>query len=118
MQHVRALKEDIADSDAKVEEARKQFAEVEGQMRAEVEEETKLLHQEQNRNAELAADQTSLDQMIIDTDSQALSKCPPLCSPTYSLYQYILIPLSFDFFPRDVSGISGTRACEHHQAPG
>jgi hypothetical protein len=97
MQHVRALKEDIADSDAKVEEARKQFAEVEGQMRAEVEEETKLLHQEQNRNAELAADQTSLDQMIIDTDSQALSKCPllyahqPTVFTSIFLYRYLSI---------------------------
>jgi hypothetical protein len=73
---MRALKEAIAAGDAKVEEARKQFAEAEGQLRAELEEETKLLHQEQDRNAELVANQTSLDEMIIDTDAQALSECP------------------------------------------
>ncbi|KAM0900836.1 hypothetical protein ACQ4PT_020399 [Festuca glaucescens] len=44
LQHVRALKEAIAAGDAKVEEARKQFAEAEGQLRAKLEEETGLLH--------------------------------------------------------------------------
>nr|XP_051201858.1 uncharacterized protein LOC127315405 [Lolium perenne] len=72
LKHARSLQEAIAAGDAKVEEARKQFAEAEGQLRAELEEDTKLLHLEQDRNAELVANQASLDEMIMDTDAQAL----------------------------------------------
>jgi hypothetical protein len=90
LQHVRALKEAIAAGDAKVEEARKQFAEAEGQLWAEHEEETKMLQKEQNRNAELVADQASLDQMIIDTDAQVLSKCPfPMLASLQVLAVYL-----------------------------
>jgi hypothetical protein len=77
-----------------VEEARKQFAEAEGQLRVELEEETILLHKEQHRNAELVEDQASLDQMIIDTDA------PSPCSPAYRFYWCIFIPFSFAFLPR------------------
>jgi seryl-tRNA synthetase len=55
LQHVRELKEAIAASDAKVEEARKEFAEATEQLRALLEEETRLLHLEQDQNAELVA---------------------------------------------------------------
>jgi hypothetical protein len=91
---MRALKEAIAAGDAKVEEARKQFAEAEGQLRAELEEDTKLLHLEQDRNAELVANQASLDEMIMDTDAQALSKCPSsMLASLHSLpvYSYTIL---------------------------
>jgi hypothetical protein len=98
LQHVRALKEAISAGDAKVEEARKEIVETAGQLRAELEEDTWLLHLEQDRNAELVVNQASLDQMIIDTDAQALSKCHfSLCLPSCVLYRCILIQLSFDF---------------------
>jgi superfamily II RNA helicase len=80
LQHARALKEAIADGDAKVEEARKEFADAERQLRADLVEETKQLEAAQNRNAQLVADQAGFDQMVIDTDAQALSK--------YSLSRY------------------------------
>jgi septal ring factor EnvC (AmiA/AmiB activator) len=74
LQHARSLKEAIAASDAKVEEARKQFAEAEGQLRQELEEEEKLVKLEQERNAALLAVQASIDLMVKDVDDKALSK--------------------------------------------
>ncbi|KAK1664990.1 hypothetical protein QYE76_053149 [Lolium multiflorum] len=76
LQHARVLKEAIAAGDAKVEEARKEFADAAGQLRKELEEDTKLLQQAQERNAELVSDQVSLDRIIIDTDAQALKFFP------------------------------------------
>jgi hypothetical protein len=72
------LKDAIAAGDAKVEEARKQFAEAEEQLRRELEEERRLRQQDQERNAELLAVQVSLDQMVKDVDEKALSRCPCL----------------------------------------
>ncbi|KAK1632697.1 hypothetical protein QYE76_007012 [Lolium multiflorum] len=76
LQHTRSLKEAIAAGDAKVEEARKQFAEAEEQLRRELAEEKKLLKLEQERNTALSAAQTSLGQMIKDTDAKALKLFP------------------------------------------
>ncbi|KAM0901263.1 hypothetical protein ACQ4PT_020094 [Festuca glaucescens] len=72
LQHAGALKEAIAAGEAKVEEARKQFADAEEQLRQELEEEKKLRQQEQERNDELLAVQVSLDQMVKDVDDKAL----------------------------------------------
>ncbi|KAM0901262.1 hypothetical protein ACQ4PT_020094 [Festuca glaucescens] len=74
LQHAGALKEAIAAGEAKVEEARKQFADAEEQLRQELEEEKKLRQQEQERNDELLAVQVSLDQMVKDVDDKALSR--------------------------------------------
>ena len=92
MQHAGALKEAIAAGEAKVEEARKQFADTEEQLRRELEEERKLRQQEQERNDELLAVQVSFDQMVKDVDDKALSRCScllltsfpflPVCSYT------------------------------------
>ncbi|KAM0824288.1 hypothetical protein ACQ4PT_070297 [Festuca glaucescens] len=60
LQHAGALKEAIAAGEAKVEEARKQFADAEEQLRRELEEERKLRQQEQERNDELLAVQLLL----------------------------------------------------------
>jgi hypothetical protein len=91
-----ALKEAIAAGDAKVEEARREFADATAQLRKELEEETRLLQQAQNRNAELTADQAEFDLMVIDADAQALSKCQLLSYfPTCIFQRCILIPLSF-----------------------
>jgi ABC-type transporter Mla subunit MlaD len=90
MQHAQALKDAAAAGEAKVEEAKKHFAEAEEQLRRELEEERELRKLEQDRNAELAAAQTSLGQMTKDTDAQVPSKCsfPLLASfhflPVYS----------------------------------
>jgi septal ring factor EnvC (AmiA/AmiB activator) len=72
---VRALKEAIAAGNAKVEETRKEFADVTAQLQKELEEETGLLQQVLDQNAELTARQAELDRMVSDTDAQALSKC-------------------------------------------
>jgi molecular chaperone DnaK (HSP70) len=98
LQHVRALKEAIAAGDAKVEEARKQFADAEGQLRAELEEETKLLNLEQEKTTELSVWQATISQMIRDTDAKAPSRC--FCSFAYKLsfltglclYQILMFP--------------------------
>lgn len=74
LQHAQALKEAKAAGEAKVEEARKEFAEATGQLRKELEEGAKLLKKAQDRNAELLSDQAEFDQMVIQTDGQALSK--------------------------------------------
>jgi hypothetical protein len=76
IQHAQALKDVAAAGEAKVEEAKKQFAEAEGQLRRELEEENELRKLEQDQNAELAANQASLGEMIKDIDTQALSKRP------------------------------------------
>ncbi|KAM0846564.1 hypothetical protein ACQ4PT_055585 [Festuca glaucescens] len=76
LQHAGALKEAIAAGEAKVEEARKQFAEAGEQLRRELEEERKLRQQEQERNDELLAVQVSLDQMVKDVDNKALKFFP------------------------------------------
>jgi hypothetical protein len=87
MQHAQALKDVAAAGEAKVEEAKKQFAEAEEQLRQELEEEKELRKLEQDRNAKLAANQVSLGQMIKDTDAQALSKCSfPLCLPAFVFF--------------------------------
>jgi hypothetical protein len=75
MQHAQALKDAAAAGEAKVEEAKKHFAEAEGQLRRELEEEWKLRELERDRNAILAAAQASLGQIIKDTDAKALSRC-------------------------------------------
>ncbi|KAM0890754.1 hypothetical protein ACQ4PT_026841 [Festuca glaucescens] len=76
LQHAGALKEAIAAGEAKVEEARKQFADTEEQLRRELEEERKLRQQEQERNDELLAVQVSFDQMVKDVDDKALKIFP------------------------------------------
>ncbi|KAM0910872.1 hypothetical protein ACQ4PT_013877 [Festuca glaucescens] len=76
LQHAGALKEAIAAGEAKVEEARKQFADAGEQLRRELEEERKLRQQEQERNDELLAVQVSLDQMVKDVDDKALKLFP------------------------------------------
>ncbi|KAM0875835.1 hypothetical protein ACQ4PT_036557 [Festuca glaucescens] len=76
LQHAGALKEAITAGEAKVEEARKQFADTEEQLRRELEEERKLRQQEQERNDELLAVQVSLDQMVKDVDDKALKFFP------------------------------------------
>jgi t-SNARE complex subunit (syntaxin) len=83
LEHARALKEAKAACEAKVDEALKDFADATGQLRKELEEETRLLQQAQDRNTELMADQAEFDLMVIDTDAQALSKC--LFSHAYQL---------------------------------
>jgi ABC-type transporter Mla subunit MlaD len=75
LQHAGALKEAIAAGDAKVEEARKQFADAQEQLHQELEEERKLREMERDRNAFLAAAQVPLGQMIKDTNAKALSRC-------------------------------------------
>jgi hypothetical protein len=71
-----------------VEEARKQFAEAEGELRRELGKEKELREMERDRNAVLAAAQVFLGQMIKDTDAKALSKCSrPL------LISFILLPI-------------------------
>ena len=75
LRHAGALKEAIAAGEAKVEEAKKQFADAEERLRQELEEEKKLREMERDRNAVLAAAQASLCQMIKDTDAKALSMC-------------------------------------------
>jgi hypothetical protein len=75
LQHEWVLKEAIATGDGKVEEAWKEFADATGQLRRELEEETGLLQQALDRNAELIAQQAELERMVRDTDAQALSKC-------------------------------------------
>jgi molybdopterin converting factor small subunit len=75
LQHAGALKEAIAAGDAKVEEAQKQFADAQEELRRELEEERKLREMERDRNVVLAVAQVSLGQMIKDTDAKALSRC-------------------------------------------
>jgi hypothetical protein len=57
-----------------VEKARKEFADAERQLRAELVEETNQLEAAQHRNAELVADQADFEKMVSDTEAQALSK--------------------------------------------
>ncbi|KAM0917053.1 hypothetical protein ACQ4PT_009790 [Festuca glaucescens] len=76
LQHAGALKEAIAAGETKVEEAWKQFADTEEQLRWEFEEERKLRQQEQERNDELLAVQVSFDQMVKDVDDKALKFFP------------------------------------------
>jgi DNA repair exonuclease SbcCD ATPase subunit len=118
LQYARALKEAIAASDAKVEEPWKEFADAEKQLRAELVEETKQLEAAQHRNTELVADQADFDQMIIDTDAQALSKY--LLSRYASLHFLAVYLYTVLFFSssRVLSGISSTRACQGRQDAG
>ncbi|KAM0907458.1 hypothetical protein ACQ4PT_016110 [Festuca glaucescens] len=76
LRHAGALKEAVAAGEAKVEEAKKQFADAEERLRQELEEEKKLREMERDRNAVLAAAQASLGQMIKDTDAKALKLFP------------------------------------------
>ncbi|KAM0881799.1 hypothetical protein ACQ4PT_032720 [Festuca glaucescens] len=76
LQHARALKEAIAAGEAKVEEAKKQFADAEEQLRRELKEEKKLRQQEQERSDALLAVQVSFDEMIKDVDDKALKFFP------------------------------------------
>jgi hypothetical protein len=83
LKHAKSLQEAIAVGDAKVEEARKQFAEAEGQLWAELEEETTLLNLEQEKTAGLSTWKTTIGHMIRDTDAKAMSMC--FCSFAYKL---------------------------------
>ncbi|KAM0851442.1 hypothetical protein ACQ4PT_052421 [Festuca glaucescens] len=76
LQQAEALSGAIAAGEAKLEEARKQFAGAEQELRRELEEEKKLREMERDRNAVLAAAQASLGQMIKDTDAKALKLFP------------------------------------------
>ncbi|KAM0876765.1 hypothetical protein ACQ4PT_035949 [Festuca glaucescens] len=71
LQHAGALKEAIAAGEAKVEEAKKQLADAQDQLRQELEEERKLRELEQGRNNELLAVQASIGQMVQDVDDKA-----------------------------------------------
>ncbi|KAM0857704.1 hypothetical protein ACQ4PT_048304 [Festuca glaucescens] len=68
-----ALKEAIAAGEAKVEEAKKQLAEAQDQLRQELEEERKLRKLEKERNDELLLVQASVGQLIKDLDDKAQS---------------------------------------------
>ncbi|KAM0920942.1 hypothetical protein ACQ4PT_007177 [Festuca glaucescens] len=76
LQQAEALKGAIAAGEAKLEEARKQFAGAEERLRQELGEEKNLREMERDRNAVLAAAQASLCQMIKDTDAKALKLFP------------------------------------------
>ncbi|KAM0901505.1 hypothetical protein ACQ4PT_019952 [Festuca glaucescens] len=76
LQHAGALKEAIAAGEAKVEEAKKQLADAQDQLRQELEEERKLRKLEQERNNELSAVQASIGQMVQDVDDKARKLFP------------------------------------------
>ncbi|KAM0890878.1 hypothetical protein ACQ4PT_026770 [Festuca glaucescens] len=76
LQQAEALKGAIAAGEAKLKEARKQFAGAEERLRQELGEEKNLREMERDRNAVLAAAQASLCQMIKDTDAKALKLFP------------------------------------------
>ncbi|KAM0931747.1 hypothetical protein ACQ4PT_000057 [Festuca glaucescens] len=76
LRHVGALKEAVAAGEAKVEEAKKQFAHTEERLRQELGEEKKLRQLEQERADALLAVQVSLDEMIKDVDDKALRFFP------------------------------------------
>ncbi|KAM0929126.1 hypothetical protein ACQ4PT_001831 [Festuca glaucescens] len=77
LQHAGALKVAIAAGEAKVEEAKKQLADAQDQLRQELEEERKLRKLEQERNNELSVVQASIGQMIQDVDDKARSRTLP-----------------------------------------
>jgi hypothetical protein len=95
LKHAKSLQEAIAVGDAKVEEARKQFAEAEGQLWAELEEETTLLNLEQEKTTGLSAWKTTIGQIIRDTDAKALSTCSFYCLQAFPSYRFMLIPDSY-----------------------
>ncbi|KAM0889398.1 hypothetical protein ACQ4PT_027716 [Festuca glaucescens] len=76
LRHAGALKEAIAAGEAKVEEAKKQLADAEEQLRRELGEEKELRQLEQERADALLAVQVSLDEMIKDVDDKALRFFP------------------------------------------
>ena len=78
-----------------MEEAKKHFAEAEGELRRELEEEKKLREMERDRNAVLAAAQVSLGQMIKDTDAKALSMCS---CPLLISFIFLLVYSQAGFF--------------------
>ncbi|KAK1626742.1 hypothetical protein QYE76_001057 [Lolium multiflorum] len=77
LQHAGALKEAISAGEAKVEEAKKQLADAQEQLRQELEEERKLRKLEQERNNELSLVQASIGQLIKDVDDKARSRYVP-----------------------------------------
>jgi molybdopterin converting factor small subunit len=73
LQPAGALKEAISTSKAEVEEAKKQLAEAQNQLRQELEEERKLQKLEKERNDELLLVQALVGQSIKDLDDKAQS---------------------------------------------
>ena len=89
------MKGAIAAGEAKLEEARKQFAGAKQELRRELEEEKNLREMERDRNAVLAAAQASLCQMIKDTDAKALSMCS---YPLLISFIFLLVHSDAGFF--------------------
>jgi hypothetical protein len=74
LQHTRELKDVEAAGEAKFDAALKDFHDASGQLQKELEEETRLLKDAEDRNATLAADQAQFIRMIIQADELALRK--------------------------------------------
>jgi hypothetical protein len=74
LRHSRELKDAQAAAEVKLDESLKDFSDANTQLRKELEEESRLLKEAQDRNALLTADQLEFDWLIIQADTLALSK--------------------------------------------
>jgi t-SNARE complex subunit (syntaxin) len=74
LRHTQELKEAKAAGKAKLDEALKDFRDASGQLQKELEEETRLLKEAEDRNATLASDQAQFNRVVIQADELALSK--------------------------------------------
>jgi t-SNARE complex subunit (syntaxin) len=74
LQHARELKEAQAAGEAKLDTSLKDFHGASAQLQKELEEESRLLKEAQDRNATLASDQAEFDHLVIQANELALSK--------------------------------------------
>jgi DNA repair exonuclease SbcCD ATPase subunit len=94
------VKEAISAGNAQVEEARKQLADTEGQLRRELEEAQKQLREEKENLASVQAYLSGIEEMVKDTDRKAISKfAVSLAYKLSSSHRLVLTgsPLSLSF---------------------
>ena len=74
LRHSRELKDAQAAAEAKLDESLKEFSDASAQLRKELEEESRLRKEAQDRNATLTSDQAEYDRLVVQADALALSK--------------------------------------------
>ena len=80
LRQAQELKDAQAAAEAKLDESLKDFSDASAQLRKELEEESRLRKEAQDRNATLTTDQAEYDRLVIQADTLALSKSFSLSS--------------------------------------
>ena len=98
LRHAQELKDAHAAAEAKLDESLKEFSDASAQLRKELEEESRLRKEAQDRNATLTSDQAEYDRLVIQADALALSKSFSFSFLLISLYFLAVCPYTGSFF--------------------